>query len=354
MRSGALVRRREVQSALVLLRLAMAYSVGGRSLRQVSAWASEAGIANLSDVAVLKRLKAAAGWISGLLARMLADRARVLTSRWPDLRIRLLDATTVSRRGSKGTDWRLHMGYDLGAQVLDHCELTDASGGETLARHPLREGEIVVADRGYAHRRGIHTAKSCGAEIVVRFNWQNVPLQTRDGDAVDMLALVRNTLPGEILDIAVQTAPAVRDGVPAIPGRLVALRKNAQAEERDRRHILAQAKKKGKTPDRRTLEAAAFVFVFTTLSEDRLSGSGVLELYRFRWQIELAFRRLKGILELDEIEARDEKLCRTFLCTKIIAALLVEELTHAYVDFSPWGYGTPSSGLLVAPVPYGL
>jgi hypothetical protein len=57
---GALRRRREVRSAEALLRLAFAYVLGRLSLRVVAAWAEEQGLAALSDVALLKRLKASA------------------------------------------------------------------------------------------------------------------------------------------------------------------------------------------------------------------------------------------------------------------------------------------------------
>ena len=141
-----------------------------------------------------------------------------------------------------------------------------------------------------------------------------------------------------------QTAPA-KDGTPAVPGRLIAVRKSPQAAEKSRRKLRAAARKKGKTPAARTLEAAAFVFAFTTVPGEQLAAPAVLEVYRFRWQIELAFKRLKGLLALDEMTAKDPALCRTFLCIKLLGALLVEQLSHHWVDFSPWGYGAPAAAL---------
>ena len=351
--SGALVRKREVQSASVLLRLAMAYSVEGRSLRQTAAWARAAGIADMSDVALLKRLKSCPAWLGAVLARMLADRACKLSGRYSGLRVRLLDATTVSRHGSKGTDWRIHVGYDLGAQVIDHVELTDEKGGETFTRHPVHEGELVIGDAGYAHRKGIHRIVSQGGHVMVRLNWQNVPLTDAAGSAVDITATLQKVRTGPAADIPVWTAPDTKAEVPAVAGRLVAIRKTKEAAERARRRVNKQARKKGRKPDARTLLSADYIFVFTTLPPDLMSAEDVLEFYRFRWQIEIAFKRLKGILELDEMAAQDERLCRTFLFTKLIAALLIEQLTRPDVGFSPWGYGRPLYRIYVAPVPAG-
>src|SRR5215213_3791746 len=60
---GALVRRREIRSAEALLRLALAYGPGGLSLRAAAAWAGVSGLADLSDTAVMNRLRKAAGWL---------------------------------------------------------------------------------------------------------------------------------------------------------------------------------------------------------------------------------------------------------------------------------------------------
>ena len=345
----AIQRRRRICDGRSLMRLALAYAFACGSLREVAAWAQSNLGAKLSDVAVLKRLRGAAPWLSFVLMQMLAERTRVTASRLPNLRVRLIDATVVSRRGSVGTDWRTHMGFDLGAFRIDHLEITGPEGGETFVRHAVREGDVLVADRAYAHRRGISTVVSGGGDVVVRITWRNLPLLHADGGPLDILAAVRDLKAGHIADIDVQIAPDEKGGIPAIAGRLVVLRKSQEALERTRRSILAQGRKKGHTPDARTLDAAGYVFVFTTVSRQRLSAVEVMELYRLRWQIELAFKRLKSITELAEMAAHDPDLCRAYLCSKLIGALLIEDLTHGADAFSPWGYGTPEPAMAHLP-----
>ena len=281
---------------------------------------------------------------------MLARQADLRRDQLPGtLSVRLIDATTVSRPGSTGTDYRVHLQLDLGTLTMTAVTLTDATGGESLKHCPLAAGEIAVGDRGYAHRQGIAAATATGARVIVRLNWQTVPLQRREGTPFDLLGHLRSLAPGEIGDWEVQTAPA-KDGTPAVAGRLIGVRKSPQAAEASRRKLLAAARKKGKTPDARTLEAADYVFVFTTVSRDQWAAPAVLEVYRFRWQIELAFKRLKGLLALDELAAKDPALCRLFLCIKLLGALLVEQLSHRWVDFSPWGYGAPATAVAGAAV----
>lgn len=62
--TGALERKRSVRSGAELLRLAMAYGVCGLTLRGTSAWASVSGVAKMSDVAILKRLRKCGDWLN--------------------------------------------------------------------------------------------------------------------------------------------------------------------------------------------------------------------------------------------------------------------------------------------------
>jgi hypothetical protein len=348
----ALLRKRGVPSAEALLRLCLAYGYSGLSLRGTALWAREAGVAALSDVALLNRLRQAVPWLRHLLSQQLAPRACLptepLASDTP-LCLRLVDASTVSRPGSSGSDFRLHLLWDLRRQEMAAVELTPAAGagtGERLERFSAEAGDVVVADRGYGHRAGIHTLHQAGARLIVRFSEQTLPLQDREGKPFDLLAALRGLQGTQVGDFPVQTAPQGPEKsprTPAVPGRVVALRKSPQAAEAARRQVREQARKRGHTPDARALEAAEYVFLFTTLPE-RVPAALVLEVYRFRWQIELAFKRLKSLLLLDELLAQDEHLCQAFLLAKLLAALLVEDLTHRYTAFSPWGYGSPGGG----------
>ena len=100
----------------------------------------------------------------------------------------------------------------------------------------------------------------------------------------------------------------------------------------------AESKKKGHVVDPRTLESAGFFYVLTNVSRDQLSAERVLELYRFRWQIEMAFKDLKTVLDLDNLPAKDPALARSWIFAKLLGAFLIDDLTSRYLSFSPWGY----------------
>lgn len=264
--------------------------------------------------------------------------------------MRVVDATCVSRPGSKGTDWRLHVGFDLATLTLQQVELTDASGGETFKRLPARPGEITLADRGYSQRQGLAALGADGGQVIVRVNWSALPLQTPTGGDFDLFTALEILQPGEVGEWAVQTVPHPdrQEPVPAVPGRLVALRKAPAAIEVALRKLHQEYRKKGKTPSQRTLKAAGFIILFTTVPVAVLTTVQVAELYRFRWQIELNFKRWKSLLALGDLPVKDPAPAQTYLLAKLLAAALIEELSHRWVGFPPWGYGRPTARVPVA------
>lgn len=329
---GAIRRIREVSSASSLLRLMMAYGFCGMSLRRTAAWAAEAGLANISDVSLLDRLRNGAEWLGHLLAVKLADHAALTSIAAPTLNARLIDASSITRVGGRGTDWRLHMTMNLALLRIDDLAVTDVSGGERLSRFTFHPGEIAVADAGYAHRDGLDSVVRQGAEFLVRLNWSNLPLVTLDGQPVDMLEYCRRvegTTPSEF-------TVRVRDSTMP-PVRLLIVRKTKTAAMESRRRKEKERSKKGKV-DLRTLEASEYVMLLTSATPEKLSVQQAFELYRFRWQIELSFKRLKSIIDLDELRAKNAALAQVTLFAKLLGALLVDDYTERYVSFSPWGY----------------
>jgi hypothetical protein len=127
----ALQRRREVKSPLDLLRMVLAYSVCDWSLRLVGVWATMIGLGHLSDVAVRKRLRNTLPWLGCIIGTWLQRRQEGLAGRAAC--VRLIDATIISEPASRGIDWRVHARFDLGAFSMTGVEITDVSGGETLA-----------------------------------------------------------------------------------------------------------------------------------------------------------------------------------------------------------------------------
>lgn len=335
--SGALVRKRVIRSAEALLRLLLVYGLCNQSLRATASWAQAQGVAHLSDVALLKRLRQAAPWIGQILTAKLAERIEGQEPQPLGYRLRIVDATTASIPGSKGTDFRIHLGFDLKAFQIDRIEVTGADGGESYARLKLEPGDLILADRGYCHRRGLAAVRQAGADFLVRINWQNLPLQNPEDseqkrlDLVELLDQVQGT---EAMEFEVATVEDKARGIASMPARLIVARKPEQAAEAERQRIVREASRKGRQADPRTLKAAAFFFVLTSVPRQRLSAQQALDLYRLRWQIEMAFKRMKGLLDLGSLPMKDPQLAYSYLAAKLLAALMLEELTKDFLSSS--------------------
>uniref|UniRef100_UPI0039A68DDF transposase n=1 Tax=Rhodospirillum sp. A1_3_36 TaxID=3391666 RepID=UPI0039A68DDF len=57
---------------------------------------------------------------------------------------------------------------------------------------------------------------------------------------------------------------------------------------------------------------------------DAVTPEQIASLYRLRWKIELAFKRLKSLLGIDELPAKDPDLARSWLSAKLLTALLID------------------------------
>jgi hypothetical protein len=284
---------------------------------------------------VLKRLRGCASWLQGLVGELLAKRLdRVELTGRP---VRLVDGTTLSERGSDGADWRLHYCYDPRIGRTVDCELTTVAVGEHLRRVKVAPGEIWLGDRNYAKGDGLHHVVQAGADFAVRISWNSLSLRTRHGRPFDLagrLAQLGKAGRAEWRAIA-HTAEGK-----TVPVRILVRRKPAEAIRREIKRITEKAAGRGRTrrgkPDRRSLIAAQYTIVATSLDEP---ANQIFELYALRWQIEIAFKRLKSLLHIDQLEAKDPDLVRTCILAHIIAALLIEDHAAEVLDFPPSALG---------------
>jgi IS4 transposase len=304
-------------------------------LRQTAAYAQTVGFATISDVALLKRLRRCGPWLGELLAHKLAQRAGRGELPRNQLRLRLIDATTVARPGSTGIDWRLHMSMDVSRGRVGHIELTDAKGAETLTRFAFASSDLVIADRGYAKAKDLDHVSRANAFFIIRTSRHSMKLEHRDGRPFDYVEGLNQLPEAAAGEFAVQVRVSPKH---TLPCRLIGIRKSEPAAERTRSKILAESRKKHRITDPRTLESAGFMAVLTNLPVDQATPEQILDLYRFRWQIEMNFKDLKSVLELDALPAKDPALARTYLYAKLLGTLLIDDLTTRYLSFSPWGY----------------
>jgi hypothetical protein len=305
-------------------------------LEQTVLRARELGLAQVSGVALFKRLRRAEAWLRDLCQHLLAEQqARLGRSAWPSrYRVRAIDATDIQEPGSTGTAWRIHYGIGLPELVCDHYELTDGKGGEKLGRFQFSKDELILADRGYSHRAGAAKVLDSGAALLMRWNPAVMPVKTAAGGEFDLLGNLRQ-LPKRG---AGQWQVQFEHNGKAYFLRLCAIRKNRVAAERSRRKAERKAQRNGTQAQAPSLELTAYVLVLTSLPVEEFSAGQVLQLYRGRWQVELAFKRLKSLLGAGHVPKSDDASARSWMQAKILTSLLLERLLLEAKIFSPWGY----------------
>lgn len=322
------------QDAAMWLRLILMHAAGGLSLAQTVTRAKVRRWASVSAVALHKRLRTAGPWLQALTHHLVAAQRRALAP-LPALQgkvLRIVDATDIQEPGSTGTDWRLHYSLRLPDLVCDYFELTDAHGGERLGRFVFAPGEVVLADRGYCHRAGVAQALDAGADVVVRLVPTNFPLLDGRGRPFDVLARCAGLQPGQKRAWPVW----FEHGGRRRPLRLCVLRKPENATQEARRKLRQKAARNGVALQEQTLQSAALVLLLTSVPATHWSTTQVLEVYRSRWQIELAFKRLKSLLQAGHVPKSSDPSARAWLQAKVLTALLIESLLCERRSFSPY------------------
>jgi hypothetical protein len=333
----AIQRRRDIADGTTLLRLALARGPGGLSLNQTAAWAAMAGLTSLSDPGVKYRLDQSVEFLKAITEQLVAANAGTTRLHWPGRSLRAVDGSCIMQHASKGYDWRIHAAFDLGRGCFSHLELTDKHGAESLQRGAPVPGEVRIADRNYASAAALlrlREQSNNAADFIVRVRWKSFALSTSDKKPVDLIEYLRNLpvqdRPHELL---VQARAGRAQG--NLPLRLIILRKTAEATEATRLALRRRAPRKQKVLDPRSLVAAEFLILATSLPAAPYPADEVLAAYRLRWQIELAFKRLKSLIHIDKLPTRTPAAGRSWLYAHLILALLCDDISQDFLESSP-------------------
>ncbi len=333
---GALSRNRNFKSVELLLRVLLIHFSSGCSLRTTSALARAGKLVDVSDVAILKRLNRAGEWFLWM--------AQEIRKNWfpvrqqadcpPKHRMRLIDGTTVEEPGARGATWRIHYSLSLPDMRCDDVHVTSPKVSECFTNFTIQENDIIFGDRGYCKSKGVAHVVNHGGHVVLRMI-STTPLYSSSGERVKLLPLLRKLREGEYgaWEMNIQHEKTL------LPCRICALKKSRAEIEKTKQSILRKANKNGRKVRDETLAFAEYVVILTTL-DSSYDSRRVLSLYRMRWQVELAFKRLKSLLGLGHLRKSDPQGARAWIHGKLFLAVLIESFLRAGEVFSPWGYPT--------------
>jgi hypothetical protein len=332
---GALLRCRKFPDAESLLRTLFIHLADGCSLRETAARAKFGGIASISDVALLKRLRTSGEWLRWMaeqvMVKWIDKQPAVVFNK--DLNIRIIDGSSIQEPGATGSTWRIHYSICLPSLHCDEVHLTTPKIGESFKRFTVKQGDLFIGDRGYAHGPGISHVVNSGGHVLVRINLTTIRFVNQDGTLFNVIEHLRMLSGKKIGDWDAW----IENKGEMIAGRICAIKKSKIAAEKAQRKALKENGRKGASVRPETIESAAYIFVFTTLGRN-IRPTSVLEMYRGRWQIELVFKRLKSIVGLGHLKKKDVGAAQAWLHGKLLVAFLIEALIVAGDRFFPWGY----------------
>ncbi len=329
---GALQRRRGVSSPADLMMLSIFHLHSGCSLLEISEIARISKLGEMSDVAFMKRFEKCGDWFKAINEKIVSD--GLVDYKKPDWmqgkKVIGVDASTVMEKGRSGRQYKLHFALDLfKMQSIEH-KITDSSVGDSLVNFKLGAEHLVMGDRAYSTIKGIEHCQNNGSEYILRLRKSSFTLRNEAGEKIDMAQLFSSIGETQFLDM---TAYATNSAKARLPVRICAVKKPPEAIAKAQKRIRYQERTKSYKMSDESKLFNEYIVLVTNIGND-VSAKEILDAYRFRWQIEIYFKRLKSILNFGELPKRRVNSAIAWLNGKLMIALLIE-LVIARASFSP-------------------
>jgi hypothetical protein len=161
-------------------------------------------------------------YLAALVARMTNASAVFAASQWAGYVLVLVDGTTETRPGAKGTTARVLFAMRLAEMTIVKTVVTDEHGSESMRDFEPGPGELWIGDRGYSNPVDVAWVVDAHADVLVRLNRGALPLYGAKGKHFDVMRHVqRLRKPETMAEWPVWVRP---EGHDPIRGRLCAVR----------------------------------------------------------------------------------------------------------------------------------
>jgi hypothetical protein len=291
--------------------------------------AKSAKLVELSAPALHYWERKLAGYLAELVARMLDPEGLRSAERWHGYEVVVVDGTTETCPGADGTTARVVYAMRLSDLTMLGCHATDKHGTESMRIFDVHPGQLWMGDRFYANPYDVAWVVDARAHVLVRYKFNALPLYDAEGASFDVMEHVRQLKkPGQMAEWPACVHP--KKHAP-IRGRLCAVRLPEEEAEKVRHRLREEDPK----VSAQSLEAAAWLILFTTAPAERLTTAEVLALYRVRWQMELEIRRNKSIGGMDKLPNFREDTIATWLYGKLLIQQIARRIPSPAVAFPP-------------------
>ena len=325
--TGAIERKRGIKSPGELMLLNLVHLISGCSLMEISEIAHLGKFGEISDVAFMKRFQNSNEWFKWIISHLQNEGYISYNNPkyFEKYRIVAVDASDVSEKGRSRRVFRLHFALDIGKLQAYQYNITTNAVGESLTNFNFKRGDLVLADRAYGTIRSIEHCIEEEADCILRLRSNAFALYNDEGQKIDLLK--------EITEKGNGSLTAYIHGAGKHRVRVCFKRKSELAIEESHKRIKSKESRKQITVSKEAKTFNEYIVLVTTISED-VPYDAILDLYRFRWQIELFFKRLKSIMDYGELPKKTTESIFSWLNGKLMIALLVEKMMSK-MSFSP-------------------
>jgi len=330
----AIVRKRGIENPDDLMMLALFHLLNGCSLTEVSVIAELTKLGKVSDVAFMKRFENCNDWFLWILSHLETNGSVIYKKpEWLEpYNVIGVDASDVKEKGRSGRIYRLHYALNLFEMKSEQYNITTNKTGETLRNFEIKKNDLYIADRAYISLNGIEHCLNGEASFVIRLRKNSFTLYNDNNEKINLLDHLEDINEDETLSLPVYAK--------GIDGENIALRVCAKRKTEE---AIANTKKRLRKREFRDQAKIAddtktyneYIVLITNLSEG-ISTDEILELYRFRWQLEIYFKRLKSIMDFGQLPKRRSGSVMAWLNGKLMIAILIEKIAGKAV-FPPVG-----------------
>ncbi|MDM8516893.1 IS4 family transposase [Desulfobacterales bacterium HSG16] len=192
----------------------------------------------------------------------------------------------------------------------------------------VEAGDLLLMDLGYWSFTTLHEIDTKKGYFILRFNSIVNLYQDKNGELLK-LELPHILKKQEESSIEFDAVIKGNKKNEHINIRVVAFRAPEEVVNLRRKKLKANAKKKGRTPTKKSLELCAWSIFCTNAPAKLVPSNMIRSMYRIRWNIELIFKSWKSILRVHRSNVRknhDRVKCELY--AKIIYAVIVHSIHH--------------------------
>lgn len=228
----------------------------------------------------------------------------------------------VSNASTKVCNARIQAVYDLVGGHLVTFSIDPYSKNDLTAASELeiREGDLVLRDRGYLIANEIQRHTDCGAACIYRHKTGVTYLDQTTLQAIDLPALLRKH--GR-LDMEV-----LLNNEAHTPVRLVAARVDLETAEL--RRMKARKETRGHNPSSAVLELMDWTIFITTIRQTAASFMEILAIYGLRWRIEVIFKAWKSHLGFHVLHRVSERQLKLVLEARLLVIAACANILHGF------------------------